>query len=545
MKQIGVVLIMLLITKLFVQGCNSADGKKMVATDALKPNIVLIMVDDMGYSDLGSYGGEIPTPNIDELAENGLRFTRFYNTSRCCPTRAALLTGLAQHQTGIGHMTNNERLSFDYGEDGYRGKLNDNCVTMAEVLQKGGYSTYMTGKWHLGLDMEDRPLQRGFDKFYGNLRGAFNYFKQGPFYSWGNEILEEPTDTNYYATDAFTDSANVWIKDQPKNEPFFLYVAYNAPHWPLHAKEEDVDRFKGKYLIGWDSVRQARLQRQVDLGIFDESMGLAPRDENVRPWSEVNEAQKERSDYRMAVYAAQIYSIDQNVGKLVATLKNTGQFENTLILFLSDNGACAEPYSEFGGGKFFQVNNPDFAGIRSVGRGWANASNTPLHSYKNRPYEGGIATPFIAYWPSGISSDLNGTFLKENAHITDLMPTVLDLAQVTYPEERQGKVIPPYAGKSLIPFFESGERTPAEFLFFEHENRCAAISGDWKIIADFDTFNWELYDLSVDRIEQNNLASQHPDVVEELAAAWHEWAKSTQVIPKGTWEGRGYNTPKK
>lgn len=509
-----------------------------------RPNIILIMVDDMGYSDIGSYGGEIPTPNIDGMAGNGIRFTRFYNTSRCCPTRASLLTGLYPHETGIGHMTSEGPFDFDYGEDGYRGNLNQHCVTLAEVLGDQGYHTYMTGKWHLGSDMEDRPLQRGFEKYYGSLRGAFNYFKPGDKYMWGNELLEQPDPTKYYTTDAFTDTARAWIAKKPKEEPFFLYLAYNAPHWPLHAKSEDVDKFIGKYMIGWDSLRQARFHRQVEMGLFDKAMGLSPRDSNVRPWSEVTEEQKKRSDYRMAVYAAQVFSVDENIGKLINTLKETGQFDNTLIMFLSDNGACAEPYNEFGGGKFSEVNNPDFAGARSVGRGWANAANTPLNMYKNRPYEGGIATPFIAHWPKGINGNLKGKFVRDMAHIRDVMPTVLELTNGSYTENRNGNKVYRLSGQSLTPFFTSGTRKPAEYQFFEHENRCAAISGNWKIVADFGSFNWELYDLENDRIEQNNLAAKHPEIVARMSDAWQQWAKDSKVIPKGNSDNKGYKSPK-
>ncbi|MCB1123443.1 MAG: sulfatase-like hydrolase/transferase, partial [Verrucomicrobiae bacterium] len=254
-----------------------------------RPNIILAMVDDMGYSDISCYGSEIPTPNIDRLAAGGIRFSQFYNTSRCCPTRASLLTGLYQHQTGVGHMMSEGRFNFDYGVDGYRGQLNRNCVTLAEVLRSAGYQTWMAGKWHLGDDMDDRPLQRGWDKFYGSLSGAFSYFKpQGDRHLMeGNEALPPPDPKTYYTTDAFAERAIQWISEKDDEKPFFLYLAFNAPHWPLHAKEEDIRQFVGKYMKGWDQLRQERFERQVKLGLFDPSLGVSPRDANVRPWDEV------------------------------------------------------------------------------------------------------------------------------------------------------------------------------------------------------------------------------------------------------------------
>lgn len=511
---------------------------------AQKPNIVLILADDMGFSDLGCYGSEIPTPNIDKLAQHGVRFSQFYNTSRCCPTRASLLTGLYQHEAGIGHMTSEGPYDFDYGVDGYRGQLNRNCVTIAEVLKTAGYNTYMAGKWHLGSDMDDRPLQRGFDKYYGCLRGAFNYFKPEDLYMYGNEVLNEPDPSTFYTTDAFTDSAVCWINKTKANQPFFLYMAYNAPHWPLQAKKEDVNKFVGKYMEGWDVLRQKRFEHQVKMGLFKESLGVSPRDSHVRAWDQVSDEQKKQSDFRMAVYAAQIYSIDENVGKIIKALEGMGTLENTLIIFLSDNGACAEPYSEFGGGAFEDVNNPDKSGIISIGRGWANLCNTPFRQYKNFPNEGGISTPFIAHWPKGILPSLNGSFLDNVAHITDIMPTLASLANAEYPQRFKGNFIFDEVGKSFASLFSGTSRNPSEYLFFEHEDNCAVRSGDWKIISRFDNFDWELYNVVQDRNELHNMASQHPEIVERMAEAWRKWALANKVVPKGDLRGKGYSNPK-
>lgn len=512
------------------------------APEAPRPNIVLILVDDMGYSDIGCYGGEIPTPNIDRLAGKGIRFTQFYNTSRCCPTRASLLTGLYQHQTGVGHMTTEGPNDFDYGSDGYRGHINRNCVTLADVLSATGYHTYLSGKWHLGHDMDDRPLQRGFEKYYGSLSGAFSYFKpQGDRRLMeGNDPLPEPDPETYYTTDAFADRAVQWIGEQKDEDPFFLYLAFNAPHWPLHAKQEDIEKFIGRYGKGWDRLRKERFARQVEMGLFDPSLGISPRDAEVRPWDDVDEDQKAESEYRMEVYAAQVHSIDENIGKLLKVLEEKEQLDNTLILFLSDNGACAEPYSEFGGGAFSDINDPDKAGAVSVGRGWANLSNTPFREYKNRPQEGGIATPLVAHWPAGIDQKLNGTFLRDTAHIIDVMPTIIELSGAAYPTVVNRELIHPKEGHSLTPFFEGGKRKPAEFLFFEHENNCAVRSGDWKAISRYGEYDWELYNLAHDRNELHDVAGQNPEIVARLDLAWKNWALRTKATPKGNPEGKGY-----
>jgi arylsulfatase A-like enzyme len=512
------------------------------ATD--RPNIVVILADDMGYSDIGSYGGEIPTPNMDQLAREGLRFTQFYNTSRCCPTRASLLTGLYQHQTGVGMMMSEGTARFDFGVDGYRGHLNRNCVTIAEVLRTAGYRTYMTGKWHLGgEEADDRPVQRGFDRFYGSLSGAFSFFKpkEDRHLMLDNEALPPPDPKTYYTTDAFTEKAIEFIESDKDRSPFFLYLAHNAPHWPLHAKPEDIAKFQGKYRAGWDELRAARGKRQAESGLFPASLGISPRDEKVRPWQELSEQEKADADYRMAVYAAQVYSMDENIGKLVAYLKKTGRYENTIIAVMSDNGACAEPYSELGGGKQEEINNPETWGMISYGRGWANLSNTPFREYKNRPTEGGIASPLIITWPRGLSPKLAGSFHRGLAHITDFMPTFVDVSGARYPAVTKGELVHPMVGRSLLPVLRSGEREPAEYLFFEHSNNCAVRSGKWKATARYGEFKWQLYDLEADRLEDRDVAKENPEVVKRLEEAWLRWALQAKVAPKGTPPPGSYN----
>lgn len=508
---------------------------------AQKPNIVLIMADDMGFSDIGCYGSEIPTPNIDKLAHNGLRFSNFHNTARCCPTRASLLTGLYQHQTGIGQMTTEGGNNFDFGVEGYRGYLNKKCVTIAEVLKQNGYHTYMTGKWHLGSDsLSKRPLQRGFEHYYGSYQGAFSYFDPK-----GVRCLINETDTisapkGFYSTDAFTDKSIEFIKGKKDEKPFFLYLAYNAPHWPLHAKQEDIQKFIGKYMIGWDELRKQRFERQLKMGLFDKNTVLTPRDSRVRAWNEVSDEQKKLSDYRMAVYAAQVYCIDYNIGKLIDYLKQTNQLDNTLIMFLSDNGACAEPYQEFGGGEQSDINDPDKTGSVSYGIGWANLSNTPFRAFKVNAEEGGIATPFIAHWPAGIKSQ-RGKIIGTQGHILNVMPTILEVAGAKYPEMYYGNAILPLEGNSLIPTFKNGKQNEPDYQYWEHSNNCAVRKGTWKAISKVGSDKWQLFNLDHDRTELNDLAVQYPEIVIDLATRWHQWSVRCKVVPKGQKTKNSYN----
>ena len=500
----------------------------------------MIMADDMGFSDLGCYGSEIPTPNLDKLAQKGVRFSQFYNTARCCPTRASLLTGLFQHQTGIGLMSEdpnsreNGKDRNDAGVDGYRGCLNHQCATIAELLKPAGYHTYMAGKWHVGMHGEEKwPLQRGFDHYYGILAGACSYLKPSGGRGLTQDNTKLPTpEGEYYTTDAFTDNAIRFIHEQKDEKPFFLYLAYNAPHWPLQAKKVDYDKFVGKYMKGWDVLRKERYQRQKAMKIFDREIPLSPRDSRVRPWNEVNEIQKKESDFRMAVYAAQVSCIDQNIGKLVETLSEMNKLDNTLIVFLSDNGAYAEPYAEFGGGKFEDINNPAISGAVSYGIGWANMSNTPFYEYKVKSYEGGLSAPFIAYWPQKIRKNV-GTMVHTPAYLIDVMPTLIEASGAQYPKTYlDGTVLFPLEGNSLISTIINGKGTSHEYMYWEHSGHSAIRKGDWKACKEVTKPNWELYDLRTDRDEQINVAKDHPELVKELNAKWHQWANSHQVLPK-------------
>ncbi len=496
-----------------------------------RPNILLIMADDLGYSDLGSYGSEIDTPHLDRLATNGLRFTQFYNTGRCCPTRAALLTGLYPHQAGMGWMT-----AADMGRPGYEGELSETCVTLAELLKSAGYGTYMSGKWHLtrydhytnDSPKDSWPLQRGFDSFYGTLKGGGNYFAI-PTLTNNNEPIKAP-DKNFYYTDAITTAAASFIKQHLKKHrdtPFFCYVSYTAPHFPLHALHEDIDRYRERYHTGWDLLREERFLKMQQLGLLNPSWKLADRPENLPAWSELPPEERTNLAQRMAIYAAQVDRMDQGIGELIETLESRDQLDNTLILFLSDNGATAE-----GGHLGFERNKDGVLGeassFASYGQGWAHASNTPFRGYKKGTHEGGIATPLILHWPNEILE--RGQVRRTPAHIIDLMPTLTEVGRAAYPRKRNGKTIPEAEGNSLVPVIRgmAGVREPV--YYWEHEGNRAVRRGDWKLVAAFDK-PWELYHLAQDRTETIDLAHQYPAVVSDLTDLWNHYAKRTNVLP--------------
>jgi arylsulfatase len=480
------------------------------------------MADDMGYSDIGCYGAEIHTPNLDNLAADGLRFSQFYNAARCCPTRASLLTGLYPHQAGVGDMVGNR------GYPAYQGYLNDRCLTIAEALKPAGYHTLMAGKWHVGENRPHWPTDRGFDRYFGLISGAANYFDPTKTKAEGvvrqmalDDKPYEPPKGGFYMTDAFTDQAVKFLDERGRDEkPFFLYLAYTAPHWPLHALPEDIARYKGKYLKGWDALREERYRRMVEMGLISDKWKMPPRDKANQPWSE--EKDKELMDLKMAVYAAQIERMDYGVGRVLAKIKDLGKQENTLVMFLADNGGCHE-----GGPRGFdnRKNGLPPGGVdsyMSYGQSWANASNTPFRRYKHWVHEGGIATPFIAYWPAAIKSQ--GAITHEVGHIIDVMATCVDVAAARYPERDRT----PLEGRSLLPLFLEGRRQGHEAIFWEHEGNRAVRRGKWKLVA-AQGGPWELYDLQADRTELNNLAGENPDKVEELKILYERWAKRCGV----------------
>ncbi len=525
-----------------------------------RPNIVVVLVDDMGFSDIGCYGSEICTPNIDALAANGVRFTQFYNTGRCCPTRASLLTGLYPHQAGVGWMM------ADNGHDGYRGELSRDSATIAEVLRPAGYGTYMSGKWHVTKHTKPEgpkdnwPRARGFDRFFGTIHGA------GSFYDPNSLTLDDAQivpGEGFYYTDAITDHAVEFVEQhhaQRPDDPFFLYLAYTAPHWPMHALPEDIAKYRGRYDKGWDALRKERWQRMVEMGLVDQQWGMTDRDPGVKAWSEAPD--RDWHTKRMEVYAAMIDRVDQQLGRVLETLRRTGRFDDTLILFLADNGGCAEEYGSSGAIKpdprkpvELQPMGPDELQTRmqprftrdgrpvrtgrgvvpgpadtyiAYGKGWANASNTPFRRYKHWVHEGGIATPLIAHWPRGIAR--RGKLEPQPGHLIDIMATCVDAARCEYPAEVGDRAVQPLEGASLMPAF-AGDALERETLFWEHEGNRAVRRGDMKLVAAGKNGPWELFDLTNDRTERFDLAAARPEMVAELAALWTAWAERARVLP--------------
>ena len=498
----------------------------------VRPNIVIVMVDDMGFSDVGCYGGEIETPHLDRLAANGLRFKQFYNTGRCCPTRASLMTGLHPHQAGIGHMTETPEHPSPLENEPYQGYLNNRCVTLAQVLKQAGYHTLMAGKWHLSYHRQEGwPLQRGFDKYFGIIAGASHYMK--PSGRRGLTYMNEPMDPpqNFYTTDAFTDYACRFVEEALAEEekPFFLYLAYTAPHWPLQAKPKDLAKYEGKYMIGWEALSRRRLARQQAMGLIPPGWKPAPHEDPK--WETLSPQQKRISDLRMAAYAGCVDAVDQNIGKLTAKLKELGQFDNTVFFFLSDNGACAEG-GVLGSGNEESIRNPlstqGTAGPR-CGRAWANASNTPFRLYKHFVHEGGMATPLIVHWPAGIAPSRRGAWVESFGYLPDFMPTCLELSGGKYPIRFAGSPVTPHSGQSLVPLLTKGDSPIHQgSLFWEHEGNRALREGDWKLVWSSDG-PWELYNMALDRTERNDLAAQRPRLAAGMQRRWEGWARRTGV----------------
>jgi arylsulfatase A-like enzyme len=527
-----------------------------------RPNIIVILADDMGFSDAGCYGGEINTPNINYLAQNGIRFTQFYNTSRCCPTRASLLTGLYNHQAGIGKMTDAE------DEPGYLGHITENAVTLAEVLKTAGYHTAMSGKWHVSntngrpdpkeqlawLDhhkeypefspISQYPTSRGFEKYFGTIWGVVDFFDPFSLVSGTKPITSVPK--NYYHTDAINDTAVAYIKGFSKTkQPFFLYVAENAPHWPLMAKPQDIAKYKNTYKGGWDVIREARYQKMIKLGLIDpKTAKLSPRWNGDLKWE--NNPDKDYDAQLMAIHAAMIDCMDQGIGRIINALKQTGQLDNTLIVFLSDNGASAESAAGYGPGFdrpdktrdgrkiSYSLKKDNVPGTElvysSIGERWANVANTPYRLWKAESYEGGLHTPMIAFWPKGITAK-KGSFNAQLGHVMDFMTTFNELAGAVYPKTYKGHDIPPTPGVSLVPSFEGKAIAGHEELFNEHFQARYARVGDWKLVSTSD-HNWHLFNLAEDRSETNDLKAQYPEKVKHLDSLWQQWAHTHMVLPK-------------
>ena len=510
-----------------------------------RPNIVLIMADDMGFSDAGCYGGEIQTPNLDKLAANGLRFTQFYNCARCCPTRASLMTGQYPHKVGLAQ---NGR------------SLTRNGITIAEALKQAGYNTAMAGKWHLSftptlkdnklhqkwLDhqydpgqpfapLDTYPVNRGFDRHYGVVWGVIDHFDPFSLVDGAEAVEKVPED--FYFTDAVNAKSVEYIHELSKSDkPFFLYVAHCAPHWPLHARPEDIEKYKDTYTGGWEILRRDRYRRMLKMGLFKkENTPLPPIQDRGRKWDQLSEEEKRFQAAKMSVHAAMVDRVDQGIGQIVETLEQTGQLKNTIIFFLIDNGASPEVPTRPGYDRSAQTRDGRrirYKGVyepgsettyTGIGPAWASASNTPFRYWKKESYEGGCHTPLVVHWPGGLKAR-SGSITEEVGHAIDIMPTCLELAGAPYPAEYRDHVLTPLDGKSLAPLLTGRPRKGHERLFFEHMGGRAVRSGNWKLVALKDE-SWRLYDLAEDRTETNDLAAEFPERVQSMSRAWEQWAK--------------------
>ncbi|TFB51067.1 arylsulfatase [Cryobacterium tagatosivorans] len=503
-----------------------------------RPNIVMILADDLGYSDLAAFGGEIDTPNLDRLAARGTRMSSFYVTPRCSPSRAALLTGRHPHSVGIGILTRDDR------PNGYRGALQPGIPTIADRLGEQGYTTGLIGKWHLSSDRTEPndtwPLRRGFGEFYGMLGGCGSYYQ--PVLTDGDSTVsaDAMADPGYYITDDLSSRAVDFIdRNAGAESPFFLYLAYTAPHWPLHAREEDIAKYRERFLAGWDDLRVARFRRQVELGIHNMAE-LPPRDERVPAWGASDDQAWEAE--RMAVYAAQVEAMDRGIGAVLDALEAAGVADDTLVIFSSDNGACAEDLGDLMAGpglpaemcppltrgvKTVRVgNDPSIApgpeeGYASYGRSWANLSNTPFRQYKRWVHEGGIASSMIASWPAG--GIVEGALTATPGHVIDIAPTMLAAI---------GAVDDTAAGESLLPTLRGEVPTHERTMYWEHIGNAAIRRGPWKLVRE-DNGPWELYDIESDRAESIDLVATRPRFVAELVEEWSTWAQANGVLP---WE---------
>jgi arylsulfatase A-like enzyme len=484
-----------------------------------KPNIIMILVDDMGFSDIGCYGGEVRTPVLDRLAGGGMRFTDFYCTPRCCPTRASLLTGLTPHKAGVGWMSFDWR-RCDPTADGYTGTLNRNCITIAEALKPTGYRTYLSGKWHVTSQLDDKntwPTARGFDRSFSMISGATSYFEpehltlDDKFYRAPNEI---------YLTDLIGRYSARFIDEHHRghgDEPFFMYVPYTAPHFPLEAPDDVAAKYLETYSRGWDRLRQERYLRMIEMGIIRPEWKLPPRPDTVPAWDTLSEKEKKRQSKNMALYAAMIEIMDKNIGVLVESLERNGALDNTLIMFMSDNGACAE--------------GPVMGSDSHYGECWAHLSNTPFRLYKHFTCQGGVQTPFIAHWPARIPAAESGTMSDWTGSLYDIMPTCLDVGDAQYPAQFNGEKLQPLDGVSLVPVLAGGEPEHRPDIFMEHEGNQMVRSGRYKLVRQHDDELWQLYNMEDDRTELIDIAMREPELFVDLAARYARWEQQAAIIP--------------
>lgn len=515
-----------------------------------RPNVVILLADDLGFSDLGCYGSEIRTPHLDRLAMGGTRLANFHNTPRCSPSRASLLTGLHPHQTGIGILVD------DNSKDGgYRGTLNNKCVTLAELLRAGGYATAIRGKWHLSSDNKTPdgawPTERGFDSFYGTLTGCGSYYEPGTLTRGTTNIEEEAKDPDFFYTDRIADEAVAFIDqhvtENVQDQPFFLYVPFTAPHWPLHARPETIESYDGVYSEGWDAIRQSRFERQKELGVIAPHTQLSPRDPSISAWED--EAFQEWQVARMQVYASMVTEMDTAIGRILVEIESKGLLENTIILFMSDNGAASEDLPLFErevflqrtdilryktrAGKDVHIGNDPLIKpgpentYASYGKGWANVSNTPFRFYKVWTHEGGVSSPFIAHWPAG--SLKSGSVLENPFQLVNIVPTILEATKCVYPQNRNDVDLFQLEGGSMLRALRGGGESNPQ-LWWEHVGNAAIQRDNWKLVRQYD-WPWELYDISKDRSELNDVSADFPEIVKELSDEWDRLAEANGVIP--------------
>lgn len=534
----------------------------IVSAQPARPNVIIILADDLGYSDLGCFGGEVHTPNFDALASEGVRFTNFYNNARCCPTRASILTGLYPHQAGVGAMTQ----ATD--RPGYLGHLKPTAPTIAEVLKANGYRTAMFGKWHVSntiegpehikalnrqsfperfSPIEQCPTRRGFHTFYGTLWGVVDYFN--PFALTDGEAPVKELPEDFYITDALNDRAAEYIKSNAgSSQPFFMYLAHNAPHWPLHARAEDVQKYRDQFTEGWDAVREARYKRMIDAGLFDAKTTELSPPVGREKWNGLTSDEKRFQAGLFQAHAAMIDRMDQGLGRVFQALKDAEQWNNTLIIFLSDNGASPERYEDPGfdratvarDGKPIEYRYDDptkLAGDEHtwfyIGADWAHVANTPYRKAKASQYNGGERTPTIVHWPAGLKVAA-GSFVRARGHVIDLMPTVLDVAGAKMPETFASRTPHALQGRSLLPLFDGApERPDYPALFGEHEGGRSVITADnWKLIRDRGEREWHLHDLNTDQSEMHDRIAEQPDRARTMEAMWDQWAKENDVLDK-------------
>jgi arylsulfatase len=524
-------------------------GITNAAAQQERPNVLLIVVDDMGYSDIGAFGGEIETPSIDALADAGIRMTNFYVGPTCSPTRSMLMSGNDNHVAGLGNM--NEALTPNQvGQPGYEGYLNDRVVSVATLLQRAGYHTYMAGKWHLGEKPEHDPSKRGFEKSFTLLEGGASHFDDEwmMYANYTPTYRENGTRTHvppgFYSTEFYTDKTIQYIDEQSDDAPFFAYLSFTAVHDPLHLPDDWLDRYVGKYSMGYNALRQQRLTRMKQLGIVPDSTKLGPWLQMVPRWDNLSAEQQKLEARRMELYAAMVSNIDFHIGRLISHLAEAGKLDDTLVIFFSDNGANgADMHMYPGTDEIWVERNSDnrFSnwgrrGSRiAQGAGWAQASSTPFRLFKAFIAEGGIRSPLIM---SGATLAHRGKTVDAVAHVMDIAPTLLSIAGATYPSSNEQGSLIPQRGKSMIPLLTTqadSTRGVDDYLAWEFFDWHAVRTATWKatwIREPFGASDWELFDMTVDPGESNDVADQHPEVLQDLANKWDDYADEVGVVPR-------------